>query len=70
MKLRRRKLSVRSGRRILGRIEKVGKIFIWEGKGKGDGGVTTSLKNAKRLIENDVGMSPRQFEIKVYRDKK
>lgn len=64
---RRTKLLVRSGRRILGSIEKVGKIFAWKGKGKGDSGVTTSIKSAKRLIETDVGMSPRQFDIKVHR---
>ena len=68
-KNKRNKLTVRSGRSILGRIEKVGKAFTWKGNRRGDSGITTSLKNAKKLIEEDAGMSPRQYDIKVYRDK-
>ena len=65
-KVRRKKLTVRSGRLILGQIEKVGKIFAWKSK-RGDSGVTDSLRNAKSRIEKDMGMSPRQYDIKVHR---
>lgn len=67
-KRRRNKFTVKSGRIILGKIEKVGSSFAWKGK-RGDAGITSSIRNAKKLIENDAGMSPRQYDIKVYRDK-
>ena len=67
---RRNRFTVRSGRIILGKIEKVGKAFTWEGKrGHKDSGVTDSLRKAQKLIADDAGLSPRQFEIKMYRDK-